>query len=88
MEGAAEFLAENAGVVIEVGGHTDNVGAPADNLALSEARARAVVDYLVSLGIDRSRVSARGYGEAKPVAPTRGDEGRQMNRRVEFTIIR
>ncbi|HVK40228.1 MAG TPA: OmpA family protein [Candidatus Kapabacteria bacterium] len=85
---AIEFLNGNPNVTIEVGGHTDNVGADADNLALSESRARAVLEYLRAQGIDASRLTSRGYGETKPVASNGTDEGRQRNRRVEFTIVR
>lgn len=85
---AAEFLSENPNVIIEVSGHTDNVGADADNLALSKARAMAVLDYLRSQGIDAARLTSKGYGESKPLATNATDDGRQMNRRVEFTIVR
>jgi outer membrane protein OmpA-like peptidoglycan-associated protein len=85
---AIEFLRENPNVIVEVGGHTDNVGADADNLALSEARARAVLEYLSAQGISPSRLTSKGYGETKPLATNATDDGRQMNRRVEFTIVR
>jgi outer membrane protein OmpA-like peptidoglycan-associated protein len=84
---AVEFLRDNPGVVIEVSGHTDDVGTDADNLALSEARARAVVEYLRTEGIPEPRMRAKGFGKSKPVARNTTDEGRQMNRRVEFTIV-
>jgi outer membrane protein OmpA-like peptidoglycan-associated protein len=85
---AAQFLRENPTVVIEIGGHTDDVGSDTDNAALSEARARAVREYLTSQGIAAARLTSKGYGESKPVGPNRTDEGRQLNRRVEFTIVR
>jgi OOP family OmpA-OmpF porin len=63
-------------------GHTDSVGSDAYNQALSERRAKAVVDYLGTLGIDASRMQAVGAGEANPVADNGTDEGRAQNRRV------
>lgn len=68
----------------EVGGHTDRSGTDAINQPLSEARARAVVDHLVSGGIPASALTARGYGSSKPVADDTTTEGRARNRRVEF----
>jgi adhesin transport system outer membrane protein len=68
----------------EVGGHTDSSGTDAVNDPLSEARARAVVDHLVSGGIPASALTARGYGSTKPVADNATAEGRARNRRVEF----
>ena len=75
-------------MTIEIGGHTDNIGQPKDNLALSTARAQAVMDYLAGAGIDGARLTSRGYGEGRPVATNDTDEGRQLNRRVEFTIVK
>jgi outer membrane protein OmpA-like peptidoglycan-associated protein len=68
----------------EVGGYTDSSGTDAINEPLSEARARAVIDHLASGGIDRSALTARGYGSSKPVADNATAEGRALNRRVEF----
>lgn len=89
----AELMKQNPAMRIEIGGHTDDKGSDAYNQKLSEARAQSVVDYLVSKGIDKSRVEAKGYGETMPVAPnTNGDgsdnpEGRQKNRRTEFKVL-
>lgn len=70
-----------------VEGHTDNVGNADYNLGLSKRRAEAVVNYLVAnYGIDRSRLSAAGYGMSRPLADNASDEGRQKNRRVEAII--
>jgi len=80
------FLQKNARVSIEIAGHTDNVGATSANRALSSNRAESVMSYLIAKGVDRSRVSAVGYGESKPVASNDSEDGRQQNRRVEFTI--
>lgn len=82
-----QLLNENPTLKIQVNGHTDNVGKPADNLKLSEARAKAVVDYLVGKGVNRSRLAYKGFGETKPVASNNTEEGRAQNRRTEFVIV-
>jgi len=71
---------------IEIGGHTDNVGTAKANQVLSEARANTVRAYLLTKGIDPSRVTAKGYGLTKPVADNRTAEGRAQNRRTEVTV--
>lgn len=82
-----QLLNENPKIKIQVSGHTDNVGNPADNLKLSNARAKAVVDYLLSKGVNAARLTWKGFGETKPVADNKTEEGRAKNRRTEFTII-
>ena len=82
------MLKNNPSMEIVIGGHTDNVGAPASNVQLSSARATAVQSYLVSKGITLSRLRVKGFGETKPVAPNDTEAGRQQNRRVEFTIVK
>lgn len=72
---------------IELGGHTDNVGADAANLTLSDQRAKAVRDYVVAKGIDGTRITAKGYGETKPVATNDTEAGRAQNRRTEVTVL-
>lgn len=72
---------------IELSGHTDNTGSATSNQKLSQDRAQAVVDYLVSKGITSSRLIAKGYGSDRPVASNDSAEGRQENRRTEFEII-
>ncbi len=81
------FVSENPNVKIEIAGHTDNVGSHDDNIRLSKNRTLAVRDYLVSNGVDISNVSFEGYGETKPLAPNDSEENRQLNRRIEFTIL-
>ena len=82
-----DFMKKYPTTTAVIEGHTDNVGAPEYNLDLSKRRAQAVVDYLVTdCGIDRSRLEARGFGMARPVAPNTTDEGRQANRRIEAII--
>jgi OmpA-OmpF porin, OOP family len=80
------FLKSNSGVKIELAGHTDNRGIPAQNVKLSQARVDKVKAYLVSKGIEGKRVTGKGYGGAKPIASNDSEETRQFNRRVEFTI--
>ncbi len=82
-----DFLESNSSVSVEIAGHTDNKGSDEYNENLSQGRAQAVVDYLNSQGIDESRIEARGYGESMPVDTNETDEGRAINRRVEFTIL-
>ncbi|MFN5168154.1 MAG: OmpA family protein [Cyclobacteriaceae bacterium] len=83
-----EFLNQNGTVEIEIGGHTDFVGTDEYNQKLSQGRTQSVVDYLVTQGIDRSRLTARGYGESQPIDTNETDEGRANNRRVEFTVLK
>ncbi|MGB8190807.1 MAG: OmpA family protein, partial [Chitinophagaceae bacterium] len=88
-----EMLNNNPSMVIEISAHTDNIGTEKYNQKLSEARAKSVVAYLVSKGIDKSRLQAKGYGSTQPIAANKNDdgsdnpEGRQKNRRTEFKII-
>ncbi len=82
-----QLLTENPTIKIEIGGHTDNVGKPADNLALSNNRAKAVINYLATKNIPAARLIAKGYGETKPVADNKTEEGRALNRRTEMKII-
>ncbi len=72
---------------IELGGHTDNVGTAAKNKLLSQDRANTVRAYLLTKGIDPSRVTAVGYGMSKPVASNATADGRAQNRRTEVTIL-
>jgi outer membrane protein OmpA-like peptidoglycan-associated protein len=82
------MLAQHADMRLAIEGHTDNVGAAAANQALSQKRAAAVKAYLVEKhGIDAARLSAAGFGAAKPVAPNVDEAGRQKNRRVELVKL-
>lgn len=72
---------------VRVDGHTDNRGMKDANQTLSENRARAVADYLIAQGIDRSRLESVGYGDSKPIAPNLTARGRELNRRVEFIVL-
>jgi outer membrane protein OmpA-like peptidoglycan-associated protein/tetratricopeptide (TPR) repeat protein len=81
-----QLLVDNPTLRIEITGHTDNVGKPADNLALSNNRAKAVVNYLSSKGIKAARLKAKGLGETKPVSDNKTEEGRARNRRTEMRV--
>jgi outer membrane protein OmpA-like peptidoglycan-associated protein len=72
---------------IEVGGHTDNVGKKEANQKLSQDRANAVRDYLVSKGIDPARITTKGYGDTKPLETNKTEAGRAENRRIEVTFL-
>ena len=72
---------------IEVKGHTDNVGSEEFNMNLSRQRAEAVVEYLVQKGVDRNKLTYSFYGMSRPLSTNDTEEGRAMNRRVEFTIL-
>jgi OOP family OmpA-OmpF porin len=77
------WLKDDAERNVAVHGYTDSVGADAYNLKLSEKRAQAVRDYFVQNGVRAERVTARGMGEASPIAPNDTEAGREKNRRVE-----
>ncbi|MEI8135180.1 MAG: OmpA family protein [bacterium] len=84
----AEILKKNPDARTEIGGHTDDKGSDAYNLELSKKRTQSVVAYLVSIGCNKDMLAAKGYGKALPVASNDTDEGRALNRRVEFKFIR
>ena len=79
-----EYLEENPDLSIQINAHTDNVGSNKANQKLSQQRSQSVVEFLIEMGIDSSRLEAKGFGEEYPIAPNDSDEGRQENRRVEF----
>jgi len=83
----AEYLTLKKTTVIEIAGHTDNVGDAAANQKLSEDRANSVKQYLVKKGISADRVQAKGYGDTQPIADNGTNEGKQKNRRTEVHII-
>jgi outer membrane protein OmpA-like peptidoglycan-associated protein len=84
LQPAANLMAADKALKLEVQGHTDNVGNDAYNQTLSEARAKAVVTWLTQHGVAADRLTAKGYGKTKPVADNGSDEGRAKNRRVEI----
>ncbi len=82
-----QLLKENPAVKIEIGGHTDNIGKPADNLVLSNSRAKSVINYFLYKGIPADRISFKGFGETKPVAENTSEAGRAKNRRTELRVV-
>ena len=80
----ATLLKAHPELKFEIGGHTDSDGDPAANLKLSDARAAAIKNQLVSMGIASERLTTKGYGASKPIAPNDSPEGKANNRRVEF----
>lgn len=86
LDGAVQTLKNNPGINAEVAGYTDSTGKAAYNVTLSQRRAEAVMKYLVDHGIDASRLTAKGYGEADPIASNQTADGRAQNRRVELRI--
>ena len=87
VEELVEGLKENPSVKVLVEGHTCSIGTEKYNQGLSERRANAVRDYMESRGIDASRITTRGYGEAKPIESNNTAEGRSKNRRVDITTL-
>ncbi len=83
----AIYLKENPSLKVALQGHTDNIGDAGANMKLSEDRAKSVLEFLVSAGIRRDRLSYKGFGQTKPVAENNTAEGRSKNRRTEFVII-
>ncbi|HNU43575.1 MAG TPA: OmpA family protein, partial [Cyclobacteriaceae bacterium] len=84
----AQILDENPTIKIEIQGHTDNVGNKQALQQLSENRVMAVREYLIKKGIKKDRITGKGFGPNKPIAPNDTEENRQRNRRVEFQIVK
>jgi OmpA-OmpF porin, OOP family len=88
LDRVVSFLKEYPNIEIEMSAHTDSKGSDDYNFKLSDNRARSVKEYIISKGIAESRIVSQGYGETKPEATNETDEGRQINRRVEFKILK
>ena len=86
LDNVAKALDNQKNLAVEIDGYTDNAGSPKYNETLSQKRAEAVREYLVSKSIDGARLTAKGFGEKKPVVSNDTDAGREMNRRVEFKV--
>jgi outer membrane protein OmpA-like peptidoglycan-associated protein len=94
----ADFLKDNSSVRIEIGGHTDTRGNAAANQQLSEDRAQSVYQYLIEKGIDKSRLSYKGYGQTQPKisnaeiaklsTEAEKEKAHQENRRTEYKILK
>lgn len=82
-----EYMTHKKSARVEISGHTDNVGNAKTNKKLSEKRAQACRDYLISKGIEKSRIEAVGYGDERPLAPNDSEDGRLKNRRIEATEL-
>ena len=87
LDSLAAILLRCPGMIVEVGGHTDNVGTSRNNLRLSDDRANAVVDYLLQKGLGKDTTFAKGYGESQPIADNATKKGRWDNRRIDFKVI-
>ena len=88
LDKALRFLNDNPKVRVEISGHTDNVGTAAANLQLSLKRAQSVATYLIAHGIASGRIIQKGYGADKPLKPNDTEENKQINRRIEFRVVR
>lgn len=84
---ATQVMLQNPDLKVEIQGYTDGIGSDKYNLKLSEKRAQAVKNYLAARGISESRMVAKGYGKANPVASNKTAEGRALNRRIEFKVL-
>ena len=82
------LINNNPGIQVEIGSHTDNRGSEEYNLLLSQSRAQSVIDYLIKQGISPQCLIAKGYGKSRPIADNNTEEGRQLNRRTEFKILK
>jgi outer membrane protein OmpA-like peptidoglycan-associated protein len=92
LDSVVHFLGDNPSITIEIYSYTDSKGTDEYNMALSQRRAQSVLDYLEKNGVDRTRMTAKGFGSKLPAAPNSTDgkdnpEGRQLNRRTEFRIV-
>ena len=84
----SKYLLENSSIEIMILGHTDDVGSNADNLLLSENRAKSVYDFLILNGVSKNRLSYKGYGESNPIYDNDTPEGRSKNRRTECVVVK
>jgi outer membrane protein OmpA-like peptidoglycan-associated protein len=88
LQGALNTLETYTDIVVQISGHTDNVGSEENNQRLSQRRADAVRSWLISKNIDSKRIIAIGYGEAEPIVPNDSNENKRKNRRIEFKRIK
>jgi len=87
LDRVVELMNQNPTLEIEIAGHTDNSGSDEYNLNLSQGRSEEVRNYIIQQGISENRIVAKGYGETRPEVSNDTVEGRQQNRRVEFTVL-
>lgn len=88
LDRVVQLLKENPAIVIEMSAHTDSRGSDEYNFRLSDERARSCMNYILLKGIDPARITSKGYGETMPVSNEKTEEGHQLNRRVEFKILK
>lgn len=88
LERAVKLMNDMASLQMEISGHTDNIGSSKSNRQLSELRAKAVKDFLISKGCDKDRLKYKGYGSVQPISTNNTEIGRQMNRRTEFKVLK
>jgi OmpA-OmpF porin, OOP family len=86
LDRVVKLLTDNPAIEIEISAHTDSDGSDDHNFKLSDNRAKSVMDYIISKGVNETRITSKGYGETKPIATNDSAEGKQINRRVEFKI--
>ncbi len=87
LDEVVRLLNDNPTLKIQINGHTDSVGKAADNLILSESRAKSVINFLISKNINPARLSSKGFGASQPIAPNKTEEGRALNRRTEMKVV-
>ena len=88
IENAYQMLVDNPSIIVEIAGHTDNIGSVAYNLELSTKRANIIYQELIKKGIEATRITYKGYGQHSPKTSNDSDESRQSNRRIEFRVLR
>jgi len=87
LDNVVKLMKDNPTVKIQINGHTDNVGKSAENITLSNNRAKAVVEYITGKGIDAKRLSYQGFGDKLPLADNKTEQGRAQNRRTELKVM-
>ncbi len=87
LDNVVTLMNENPKLKIQIGGHTDNVGKPEDNLKLSLGRSVAVINYLLGKRIKNDGLTFKGFGETKPIADNKTETGRALNRRTELSVV-
>jgi outer membrane protein OmpA-like peptidoglycan-associated protein/tetratricopeptide (TPR) repeat protein len=87
LDEVVRLMNDNPTLKIQINGHTDTVGKAADNLKLSENRAKAVVSFLIRKNINPARLSSKGFGATQPIAPNNTEEGKALNRRTEMKVV-
>jgi outer membrane protein OmpA-like peptidoglycan-associated protein len=88
LERIAALMNENPNMEVELGGHTDIEGIPAQNFKLSLGRVEAVKSFLVKKGVSPERIQTKAYGQTRPLTRARDEESKKKNRRVEFTVLK